>query len=65
MANQYESYTKVVEVINNENNQPIHIESIERLIDLFVSKFPNEHILANSLNEHKNQLQKKLNYEQN
>jgi len=50
-ANAYDSYRKVIDVINNPDNQLRHIPAINQLIKNYSDKFPEEPKLIESLEE--------------
>jgi hypothetical protein len=45
------AYKKIVNVISNEDNESIHIESINRMVEHFIETYPEEWMLSNKLNE--------------
>ena len=45
------AYKKIVNVISNEDNETIHIESINRMVENFTETYPEEWMLSNKLNE--------------
>jgi hypothetical protein len=51
MANAYDSYKKVIDVITNADNQLRHIPAIDQLIKNYADKFPEEPKLTESLEE--------------
>lgn len=61
--NAYDSYRKIVDVINHNDNTSLHILAINQLIKNYANKFPEEERLLYSLFEYKCELEKKLEYE--
>jgi hypothetical protein len=63
MSNAYSDFSKVVDVIQHEENKHIHIPYIEEMIKLYINKYPYESVLCNSLLVHMDELKINLNYE--
>ena len=61
--NAYDSYRKIIDVINHDDNTSMHIPAINELIKNYASKFPEEESLTSSLFEYKYELEKNLEYE--
>lgn len=55
------AYKKIVNVISNEDNETIHIESINRMVEHFTETYPEELMLSNKLNEFISDLKLTLN----
>jgi hypothetical protein len=62
--NAYDSYRKVLDVINHNDNTKIHIPAINKLVENYEHKFPEEGSLCSCLFEYKSALEKTLKYEQ-
>lgn len=61
--NAYDSYRKIIDVINHKDNSSMHIPAINELIKNYANKFPEEERLLYSLFEYKCELEKTLEYE--
>ena len=62
--NAYDSYRKVLDVINHNDNTKIHIPAINELVKNYANKFPEEGSLIYCLFDYKSALEKTLKYEQ-
>jgi hypothetical protein len=60
MANAYDSYRKVRDVITHEDNQLKHIPGINQLLRNYANKFPEEERLISVLSEYKCDLEEIL-----
>ena len=62
--NAYNSYRKILDVIHHKDNTKIHMPAINKLVENYENKFPEEGSLCSCLFEYKYELEKTLDYEQ-